>query len=394
MTAARLLCWLASAILLGGAALPRSGAAPEQPALRPLVQVMEKAIRDGEVVGAQIAVSDREGILLSAAFGHLAPGSDAKVDESTLFCIGSCSKPIAAACILTLVDRKVLDLDERVGKYLPAFRRLQVEGGAAARRAPTIRELLAHRGGIYSQKNKLTPPQRRAIRDFTLSLEQSVAIIARQKLLSQPGSAHAYSGAGYCVLGRVAEVAGRKPFEALFRESLARPLGVERSTYFPAPTEKNIALGGRKTDGRVEADTRAPHLQGESLRLPLIGGSLYSPARETAAFARMLLNEGRSGRQEVLSAASWRESTRRQYPDQSYGLGWGLAFGPTKGEHARSLNHTGALGCYRSVVHIDLAGGKILVAHWTLADPDSRETAGRLARQIDRAWAAIGPLKK
>jgi CubicO group peptidase (beta-lactamase class C family) len=385
MTAARLLCWPACAALLAALALPHGAAAED--AWRPLAGALEKAVADGQVIGAQIAVTDRKAILLVASFGRLAPGSPAKVDEDTLFCIGSCSKPVAAACVLALADRKVLDLDARVDKLVSAFARMQVEGGGAARRAPTLRELLSHRGGIYSQRDGLTRPQRRAIRDFTLTLEQSVGIIARQKLLAQPGESYAYSGAGYCVLGRAAEVAAGKSFELVLRESLARPLGMTRSTWFPSPAEKNVALGGRKTAGRIEADPQAPHVQGAALRLPLIGGGLYSTARETAAFARMMLNEGRAGGKEVLSAA-YREASRRQYPDQSYGLGWHLAFSEAKAERAVALSHTGALASYRSVIKIDLAGGHALVAHWTLADPASGEGVKRVGRQLDRAWAA------
>jgi CubicO group peptidase (beta-lactamase class C family) len=189
-------------------------------------------------------------------------------------------------------------------------------------------------------------------------------------------------------------VAARQPFETIFQQTLARPLGLPRATYFPSPQDKNIAVPGRKRGGRVEVNDRAPHLQ-DPHRLPLIGGSLYSTARESAAFARMFLNEGRAGTRQVLSPGAWRESTRRQYAGQDYALGWGLGgAGPGK-QRAQTMNHNGALAGYRAVFHIDLAGGHFLVAHWTLADAAAGESAKRLAREIDKAWkAAAARLKK
>jgi CubicO group peptidase (beta-lactamase class C family) len=385
MTSAGLVPWLGCVGLL--AVRPPGAIPPPKAHLRPLVQVLEQAVADGDVVGAQIVVGNRTELLLSRNLGRLAPGSDARVNDDTLFCIGSCSKPIAAACVLALADRNTLGLDDRVGKWLPAFRKLEVAGGAKVRRAPTVRELLAHRGGIYSQKDGLTTEQRRAIRDYTLPLAKSVAIIARQKLLWQPGSDYAYSGAGYCVAGRVAEVAAGKPFEALFQETLARPLGLKRTTYFPAVGEKNVAVGGRRVKGRLEADPLAPHRQGAAHRLPLIGGGLYSTARESAALAQLFLRQGRAGGREVLSPAAWQEITRRQYPGQDYGLGWHLgALGP-KGR-ARALDHNGSLASYRSVIRIDLAGGHFMVAHWTLSDPAAGQ---RLAGRLNKAWQTAAP---
>jgi hypothetical protein len=71
------------------------------------------------------------------------------------------------------------------------------------------------------------------------------------------------------------------------------------------------------------------------------------------------------------------------------GLGWGLG-GLGARQRARTLNHSGALASYRSVIHVDLAGGHVLVAHWTLADASSK-AAERLARRLTKAWQAAAP---
>ena len=55
-----------------------------------------------------------------------------------------------------------------------------------------MKELLAHRAGIYSQKKEITTRQAGWIRNFGLTLEQSVQGIAREPLISQPGSDSRY----------------------------------------------------------------------------------------------------------------------------------------------------------------------------------------------------------
>jgi CubicO group peptidase (beta-lactamase class C family) len=357
------------------AAGPDAGSAPVQAALAPLIDAVQASIKGGQVVGAQLGAGGREGLLEERCFGTIAPGAARPVDDATLFGIGSCSKPFAAACVLTLVADGTLTLDEPIDRWLPAFGDLGLKSGGKAPRAPTLRELLAHRGGIYSQRERLTTRQIRLIRDFRLTLAESVDGIAGEPLIAPPGERFAYSGAGYCVLGRVAEVAARSDFEALFHTRIARPLGLKRTTYLPRPVDANIAVSTvpNQAQDRPALGPAAPHMLGKLHRLTLVGGSLYSTAHETGQFARMILNQGRSGTATVLPDSAWKELVHRQFPGQNYGLGWTLEF--AAGDSASILTHTGALFSHRSLLMIDRAGGCYVAAHWTIARraPDEDE---------------------
>lgn len=50
-----------------------------------------------------------------------------------------------------------------------------------------------------------------------------------------PGTRCAYTQLGYVVAAHAAERVMGKPFETLFRERLAEPLGAQSATFFPAP---------------------------------------------------------------------------------------------------------------------------------------------------------------
>jgi CubicO group peptidase (beta-lactamase class C family) len=356
---------------------------PIERRLQKLNDVVTQAGKQGVIIGAQIATGSADSSPGTLALGSLTADNRRRVDDETQFCIGSCSKPFAAACILTLTDEKKLELDKPVDRWIPEMSNLALKSGQSVARAPTLRELLAHRGGIYSQNlGQMTPAQTRAIRDFRLSLWESVKIITRQPLIAMPGEKYAYSGAGYCLVGFVAERAAERGFEQLLQTKFAQPLGLNRTTYFPSPREINIALPGTKGGvGRSSAYSGAPHMLRTRLKLPLIGGSIYSTAAETARFARMLLNRGKVGERTVLSPNSWAELTRQQFRGQSYGLGWGLTL---DGGEVSSMRHRGALLGYRSLIVIDFKNHQYTVVHWTLANPQhlqSNQFQRRLEQQ-------------
>ncbi|QDV51370.1 serine hydrolase domain-containing protein [Gimesia fumaroli] len=333
-----------------------------------LDSLISKGIEQGVLVGAQAAIGSTSGISKTKSYGVIKPQSALAVNDETQFCIGSCSKPIAAACILTLRDSGELAFEQSIDKWIPETRQWELEDGQNLARAPNMKELLTHRAGIYSQKAKpMTASQTRAIRDFELSLEDSVKMIQQQKLISQPGEKFAYSGAGYCLAGYVAKKVTSKRFEELLQGRLCFPLGMKHTTYFPDIEQSaNIACPGvRGSNGKLIAHQGAPHLLGKKLRFPLIGGSLYSTASDTAHFASMILNRGKKMQKQVLSREAWQFMTSQQYPRQRYGLGWGLT---RQNGQTTALQHSGALLGYRGLIHIDLEENQYVVVYWTLSD--------------------------
>ena len=356
--------------------------ADDQPAAPQLVDVVRDAVLRGEALGAQVAIVDRSRQVGSWSFGVRGVGNGRGVDNDTLFCIGSCSKPFASTCVLALIDDGKLELDRPIDAYLAEFKSLALADGAVADRAPTMRELLAHRGGIYSQKIGMTRQQTRAIRDFSLSLEEALAIIARQPLISPPGEQFAYSDAGYCIVGRVAEAASKQSFEQILQQRICQPLKLERTTYFPDRTDTNIALGAIRENGEPAAHPQTPHAQGDRHRLPLIGGSIYSTATETARFAQAMLNAGRTGNGRLVSKEGWGEITRQQFAEQPYGLGWLLKFDD---DRASSLSHSGALAGNRSLLYIDLARGRAVAIHWTLTDATRNDRTQAMQQRLRAA---------
>src|SRR4051812_17994344 len=101
-----------------GAALGWASAGPLSAALRgkrwdAAAEVLQRATADKQVDAAVLHVEQGDDSL-TRPFGKAASGD-------AMFLLGSVSKPINVAAVMTLFDRGKFQLDDRVKKFLPAF---------------------------------------------------------------------------------------------------------------------------------------------------------------------------------------------------------------------------------------------------------------------------------
>ncbi|MEM9644624.1 MAG: serine hydrolase domain-containing protein [Planctomycetota bacterium] len=327
---------------------------------------LRQEVESGSVVGAQVITgSTRTRSRKSVNLGKIGLDDSRNVSDETLFCLASCSKPIASAVVFSLLDSRTMKLELQAGDLIPELDAPSTGGGHMVR-SPTLRELLSHRGGIYSQMQQPTKLQLSAIRDFSQTLDEATQTIAQQPLLTSPGTQYAYSGAGYVLVGAMAERASGKDIESLLQERICNPVGMDSTTYFPDANKfDEIAEGGK-------SQLRAPHTMGSDLKFPLVGGSIYSTARDVEKFARMVLTQGRANQKQILSREAWSHYVSPAFPTQRYGYGWLLT---KQGTKVVALSHKGSLPPYQSTIHIDLANKTYKIAIWTLAKPnDVRST--------------------
>jgi CubicO group peptidase (beta-lactamase class C family) len=182
--------------------------------------------------------------------------------------VASASKWLSGAVIMSLVDEGRLRLDDPVSKYLPEF-----DGDKAG---ITVRHLFSHTSGL--------PPEAQCRNDKRTTLEACARELARLRLRAAPGEEFHYGGVSMHVGGRVAEIAGGKPWNVLFAEKIAAPLGMARTDF--------LAYG--PTDNpRPEGDARGT-------------------ADDYVRFLQMILNRGEFNGTRVLSEAAVAEMHRDQ----------------------------------------------------------------------------------
>ena len=247
----------------------------------------------------------------------------------TLYRVYSMTKPITATVLMTLHEEGRFQLFDPVSKYLPTFEGIQVLEGdeagnqrrVAAKRPPTIRDLLTHTAGFTYHFVEGTPVAQMYKADTIVGhppLADAIAELARLPLAFHPGSRWHYS-VSIDVAAAVAQAIADQPFDELLRDRLLQPLGMA-DTHFYVPEDKRprIATTYGVAD-LAESDfnvAKVVEMYGESDALKALdvqqsspidiegfargGHGLVMSIGDYARFAQMLLNGGQLDGERVL----------------------------------------------------------------------------------------------
>lgn len=159
-----------------------------------------------------IAVSIRDKIVWSEAFGYANLEKKQLVSTDARFRINSVSKLFTAALAARLYEQGKLDFDRDIRGYLPDF----PDKGYSI----TARQLASHRSGIRSYRDDLEALQTKHYDNVLQSLE----LFSHDNLIFKPGTNFLYSGYGYVLLSAVLEKAGNGNFLQLMQNEVFAPL--------------------------------------------------------------------------------------------------------------------------------------------------------------------------
>jgi CubicO group peptidase (beta-lactamase class C family) len=307
--------------LIKAKVLQSNGITVEQ--LDSLAEIMSEAVKDKQVAGVSFVVVHKGEVVYREGFGYADIESRRPFTAEELLPIASVSKPFMASVVMALVDQGKLKLDDLVEKYLPEFKGKRVQGGKQPAKPMTIRQLISHTGGFWGNKG-ITPEKMDLIRNFKRPLNETINLVAKYDLAYEPGTKWVYSGVGYCVLGRVLEVALGKSLEVISQETLFRPLGLSNTTFLPSREMRKMVPTAYLRVGK-QLKARSSLAEIDELRFILPGGSLFTNLDALAAFGQMHLNDGFYNGKRILSEKSVTEMRKLQSsvrPGRTYGLGW------------------------------------------------------------------------
>ncbi|MBN1345671.1 MAG: beta-lactamase family protein, partial [Phycisphaerae bacterium] len=211
---------------------PLTDGSPDQVGMSPekLAQVdkaLAQWVQDKRLPGGIVLAARGGKIVLAKAHGYADVEAQRPMTVDTPMMVASMTKPITATAVMMLAERGKLSIDDPVGKYLPAFKDQKIKTGGAGNM--TVRQLLCHTSGMANQDKQANQPVdpsggKTVLTDF-------VDALAKQPLLTKPGTKFLYSSNGYCVLGRIVEVVSGKTCEAFLVDEILRPLGMSHSTF-------------------------------------------------------------------------------------------------------------------------------------------------------------------
>ena len=324
--APRLTCFLFGALLsiISSAAVQAQDRTLSSEKRTQIEKTVSAFMTANSVPGISIAIVQNGQPVWSSGFGMSDLEDSAPATSSTLYRLGSISKPITAVAILQLYERGKLDLDAPVQKYCPAFPQKDTP--------ITSRQLLGHLSGIrhYNKDGKGDVPEDSA-RHFA-SMEESLQLFAADPLLSKPGTQFHYSTYGYTLLGCVLEGAASQKYVDFVHENVFHPAAMDHTQ-----VDDFFAIVPHRTRWYHRDKSGAVHNAGvldSSYKIP--GGGLISSADDLANFEAVMLAGKllKPATQEIMLTA---QLTADGKPT-GYGLGWGIA--DDVGVH--TVGHTGA----------------------------------------------------
>jgi CubicO group peptidase (beta-lactamase class C family) len=250
-----------------------------------------KTMADGKVAGLSLAIVRNDSVIYVKGYGVKEIGKPDKVDENTLFEIGSTTKTFTSTLVGIMQTDGKLRFDDKISAHLPDFRMYDPYASAEV----TVRDALSHRTGLA--RGEL----------MWLASGLSRAEIIRRLRFQPPAtsfrSAYAYNNPMIMVAGEVAAKAGGSTWEDLIQQRILTPLGMRRSMAVVKDFRRvaNVATphavdpSGSRAQEHEILDNIAP------------AGSINSTARDMAQYLRFQMGDGTFNGKRVISTAALRE---------------------------------------------------------------------------------------
>lgn len=222
--------WVVPAVFAAAPAGPRFSVETA----KAIENAIQEQINGGKTPGVAIQVTQDGKIALSAGYGKANLEWDTAVTPDTVFRIASNTKTMTAACILLLVERGKLTLDDKLSRFLPGFPRAD---------EVTIRNLLTHTAGIVDYPGAYIRKEEWVMQKST---QEMIDIIAglRPTYLFSPGTAYSYSNSGYYLLGYIIEKISGLSLGTFMDENLFSKTGMSRTAMDRAEDVVPYRAGG------------------------------------------------------------------------------------------------------------------------------------------------------
>lgn len=300
------------------------------------------------VPGVAVGIIDKGSVVFVSGFGVSQKGKSSKVNEHTLFSVGSISKLIAAATVLSLRDQGKIALDQNIQNYLKSW----TLPPSTNSKPLTLRMLLSHTAGLNIQGFADLPPQAPVPTTKQSLMGQAPAKNPPLKRIAEAGKTHRYSGGGYLLTQLILEEHSGKPFAELAQETVLAPLGMNRSGFDPA----TLASAGDIAKAHNGKGSPRALPRGYETMPELAASGLWSSAEDLSKFLAALLSEDPTKGAQVLSPVAKHEMMTPVAPGPH-------ALGPRTEEEngERYFYHVGANESYKAWIEGHPSTGQGLV---------------------------------
>jgi len=263
-------------------------AAPDTGRVAGLDEFIVETMKLSGAPGLAVSVVQGDQTVIAKGYGLREAGKPERVDENTVFAIGSNSKLFISIAVAMLVEEGKLQWDTPLTRYLPGLR----FSDPYLFTEVTLRDALSHRTGLKAADLAWYA-------NPGISRDEALRMIERLPLEIPLRSGYLYNNSMYHAAGEVIPVVSGKSWDEFVQERIFTPLSMDRST------TSADGLAGMQ-------NVAAPHVMADGIAVPVpyydldhIGaaGSINSSASDMARWCEVQLADGKSGDQQIIPEA-------------------------------------------------------------------------------------------
>jgi len=222
-----------------------SSFAQKNAAIDSFENVIKRDISNKVIAGGTYLLYQKGKVLASNTIGEADIMTHTPLKRTAIFRMASMTKPLASLALLLLQQDGLINLNDRLDKYLPAFSRPEVLdridtiNGAVilrthpAKNAITLRNLLTHTSGFASSFY----PKQQALYELTFktaskhNLEHYADQLAKLPLDFEPGENWQY-GPSINIAARVIEVVSGMSFNDFLNKRILEPMQMNDTKFY------------------------------------------------------------------------------------------------------------------------------------------------------------------
>ena len=240
---------------------------------------VNRALTEWKIPGVALCVVKNGKVVLMKGYGLREAGSNDKVDENTLFMIGSNSKAFTATALAMLDSDKKMSLNDKVQKWLPDFK---LYDPWVAKEA-NIRDLLCHRLGFETFQGDFM------YFDSDLTTAEVREKMGKLKPMYGFRSKWGYCNSAFMTAGEIIPKVTGQSWAEFVTNRIFKPLGMNNSLAL----SKDIKTANNKSAAHTV-------VMGELKKIPYgnidnlaPAGSISSSANDMSKWVIALLNNGK-----------------------------------------------------------------------------------------------------
>jgi D-alanyl-D-alanine carboxypeptidase len=221
-----------------------------------------------------ILIHQNDSIIYSQSFGYANREFDIKNEDSTKFKIASVTKLFTSVLIMQLYEKGNLNLDDKIGKYLPLY---NGEGSDKV----TIHDLLTATSGLEDMEKYGDKVYEKRLTTDTILIDYCSG-----KLVNKPGKQFYYNNADYVILGKIIESIYEKPFAEVLSTQILKPLHLKNTGLLQYEIVMGLANSYRYNDSIKMIERDIPYYPENYFS----AGGMYSTTYDLKQFSNAVFS--------------------------------------------------------------------------------------------------------